>query len=199
MHKKVFIIGNGFGLDLGWNTSYWDFVSSSYWPLKDKEPYCPMAEYLKNRTECDRWYDLESMLKTYASDNHRYHDKAHPRDEEFFNELRCSLISFLKEEIQNDVNKESMAVQVLKAIITNGYFSSIFTFNYTDLYDIAQRIVINSRFDYEPVHGCLSRNSIILGVDDNAQLRNGYSYLRKRKESKATHDRNMENVASMML
>ena len=38
MHKKVFIIGNGFDLDLGWKTSYKDFVCSDYWPLKDKEP-----------------------------------------------------------------------------------------------------------------------------------------------------------------
>lgn len=179
MHKKVLIIGNGFDLSLGWKTSYSDFVSSDYWPLKNKAPYCPMAEYLKARTEVERWYDLESMLKTYASDNPHYHDDAFPRDEEFFNELRSCLTSFLKEEVQKDLNTESMAVQVLKAIIANGYFTSIYSFNYTDLYDIAQKVGIYSQFDYEPVHGCIARNSIILGVDDNAQLRNGYSFLRK--------------------
>ena len=47
MRKKVFIIGNGFDLNLGWKTSYKDFISSEYWPLRDKEPYCLMAEYLK--------------------------------------------------------------------------------------------------------------------------------------------------------
>jgi hypothetical protein len=72
-----------------------------------------------------------------------------------------------------------MAVKVLRAVVANGYFSSIYTFNYTDLYDIAERTGINERFDYEPVHGCLSNNSIILGVNDGANLRNGYSYLRK--------------------
>lgn len=179
MHKKVFIIGNGFDLDLGWKTSYRDFVCSDYWPLKGNAPNCPMAEYLKDRTEVDRWYDLESMLKAYASDNPHYHDDAFPRDEEFFNELRVSLTSFLKAEIQKTVNTESMATRVLKAIVANGYFTSIYTFNYTDLYDIAQKVGIHSKFDYEPVHGCLARNSIILGVDDNAQLRKGYSYLRK--------------------
>ena len=79
MHKKVFIIGNGFDLDLGWKTSYRDFVSSDYWPLKNNAANCPMAEYLKLRTEADRWYDLESMLKTYASDNRHYHDNAKTR------------------------------------------------------------------------------------------------------------------------
>lgn len=84
MHRKVFIIGNGFDLDLGWKTGYRDFVSSKYWPLKDKDPYSMMAQFLKEKTEIDRWYDLESMLKVYASNNHHNHDEADPRDEEFF-------------------------------------------------------------------------------------------------------------------
>ena len=179
MRKKVFIIGNGFDLDLGWKTGYKDFVSSKYWPLKDKDPYSPMAKYLKERTEIDRWYDLESLLKSYASDNPHYHDEAAPRDEDFFYEMRSDLIAFLKEETEKDINAESMAAKVLKAIVANGYFTSIYTFNYTDLYIIAERIGIHSRFDYESVHGCLARNSIIIGVDDSAQLRKGYSYLRK--------------------
>lgn len=179
MRKKVFIIGNGFDLDLGWKTSYKDFVDSDYWPLKDKEPYCPMAEYLKERTEVDRWYDLEVLLKEYASEKPHNHEEANPRDEEFFNELRNCLISFLKEAVKENVNSESMAINVLKAIVANGYFTSVFTFNYTDLYDIAERVGIHARFDFESVHGCLARNSIILGVNDNAQLHAGYSYLRK--------------------
>lgn len=97
----------------------------------------------------------------------------------FFYELRNGLIAFLKEEVEKDVNTDSMAAKVLKAIVANGYFNSIYTFNYTDLYNIAERIGVQSQFDYESVHGCLARESIIIGVDDNAHLRNGYSYLRK--------------------
>ena len=179
MHKKVFIIGNGFDLDLGWKTSYKDFIVSEYWPLRDKEPYCLMAEYLKERTEVDRWYDLENLLKEYASDKPYNHEVASPRDEEFFYELRDCLISFLKDAIKKTVNTESMAMRVLRAVVANGYFTSIYTFNYTDLYDIAGNGGINSLFDYESVHGRLSNNSIILGVNDNVNLREGYSYLRK--------------------
>ena len=178
MYNKVFIIGNGFNLDLGWKTSYKDFVSSDYWPLKDNEPCCPMAKYIKSRTEVDRWYDLESILKEYASDKHFYHDRPFPQEEEFFNELRERLISFLNVEVHKAVNTESMAARVLRAIVSNGYFSSIYTFNYTNLYEIAQKVGIRSKFDYESVHGCLASNSIILGVDDSANLREGYSYLR---------------------
>lgn len=60
-----------------------------------------MAEYLKERTEVDRWYDLENLLKAYASDSHNNHDEAYPRDEEFFYELRDSLMAFLKAEVAN--------------------------------------------------------------------------------------------------
>lgn len=179
MYKKVFIIGNGFDLDLGWKTSYKDFINSDYWPLKDKEPDCLMAEYLKDRTCFDRWYDLESLLKEYASHKPHNHVKANPQDEEFFYELRKCLISFLKDAINSTVNPDSMAIKVLREVIRNGYFSSIYTFNYTDLYDIAEKVGINMRFDYEPVHGRLANNSIILGVNDSANLRDGYSYLRK--------------------
>ena len=136
MRKKVCIIGNGFDLNLGWKTSYKDFISSEYWPLKNKEPYCLMAEYLKERTEVDRWYDLENLLKAYASDSHNNHDEANPRDEEFFYELRDSLMAFLRAEVAKNLNTESMAVKVLRAVVANGYFSSIYTFNYTDLYFI---------------------------------------------------------------
>ena len=179
MYKKVFIIGNGFDLDLGWKTSYKDFINSDYWPLKDKEPDCLMAEYLKDRTQVDRWYDLESLLKEYASPNPHSDEKAYLRDEKFFCELRECLISFLKDAIKRSVNLDSMAIKVLRAVVCNGYFSSIYTFNYTDLYDIAEKTNINVGFDYELVHGSLVNNSIILGVNDSANLRVGYSYLRK--------------------
>ena len=33
--KKVFIIGNGFDLDLGWKTRYSDFAKSSFWRLSE--------------------------------------------------------------------------------------------------------------------------------------------------------------------
>lgn len=49
--KKVLIIGNGFDLDLGWETGYRDFVSSNYWLLKGKAPDSPMAQH-EIKTKC---------------------------------------------------------------------------------------------------------------------------------------------------
>lgn len=46
MSKKVFIIGNGFDLDLGMNTRYSDFAKSEYWP-QDSEVNGCLSHYLK--------------------------------------------------------------------------------------------------------------------------------------------------------
>lgn len=180
MKKKVFIIGNGFDLNLGWKTSYRDFVQSDYCPIHPAgNGSCPMEEYLARKIEVERWYDLECILREYAADDYKSHRKADPKDEPFFNELNASLMEFIKHEAQKEINVDSLAVQVLKAIVANGYFSSIYTFNYTDLYRVAETAGINSQFDFKYVHGNVYRNSIILGVDGHSELREGYAYLRK--------------------
>jgi hypothetical protein len=181
MKKKVLILGNGFDLDLGWKTGFKDFVSSEFWPLKDKTPNSPMAEHLARMVDVERWYDVEAILKEFASDNNTiYHHKALPREEVFFNELKDSLTGYLKQEETSNVKTNSLAALVLRTAIENGLFTSIYTFNYTDLRKIASRIGVNSYFYYESVHGSVGDSSIILGVDDKCNLREGYSkFLRK--------------------
>lgn len=179
MSKKVLIIGNGFDLNLGWKTSYKHYMQSDYWPVKRDSPGCPMEEYFATRLDIDRWFDLESALKTYATKTRVSYHRADPKDEAFFNELRYTLACYLGQEEKKDVDNDSLAIQVLKAVINNGYFSSIYTFNYTNLYSIAEKAGISSRFDFSFVHGCVARNSIIVGVDDHTELREGYGYLRK--------------------
>ena len=179
MGKKVFIIGNGFDLDLGWKTSYKDFAASDFWPVHAAQHACPMEEYLSKKVDVERWYDLESILREYAADDRSSHIKAHPKDEPFFNELRDSLTNYIRQEETHPINTESLAVRVLEAIVSNGYFSSVYTFNYTDLSKIAEKVGINKRFDFKYVHGNVRDDSIILGVDDHSELREGYGYLRK--------------------
>lgn len=180
MKKKVFIIGNGFDINLGWETSYKDFVHSDYSPIHPiGAGRCPMEEYLARKVDVERWYDLECILGEYAAEGYESHRKADPKDEPFFNELRNSLTEYIKQEAQKEINADSLAIQVLKAIVANGYFSSIYTFNYTDLYRIAEKVGIHSRFDFKFVHGTVYRDSIILGVDGYSDLREGYAYLRK--------------------
>lgn len=77
------------------------------------------------------------------------------------------------------IDTDSLAVKVLDAFVTNGFFSSIYTFNYTDLSRIARLAGVQKVFDFKFVHGDAHHNSIILGVDGHSDLREGYAYLRK--------------------
>jgi hypothetical protein len=180
MKKKVFIVGNGFDLNLGWRTKYKHFIKSHFCPIHPAgSGSCPMDEYLARKIEVERWYDLECILRDYAAYGHESHRKADPKDELFFNELRGSLSEYIKQESKKEIDTDSLAVRVLKAVLANGYFTSIYTFNYTDLYKIAEKAGIHSWFDFKFVHGNVNNNSIILGVDSNSELREGYAYLRK--------------------
>ena len=101
------------------------------------------------------------------------------KDEKFFIKLKQALCDYLRKEESKSVNGDSLAIKVLKAVLENGYFSSIYSFNYTDLNSIAKKAGINIDFNYEAVHGAVSRNSIILGIDDKTDVAKGYSFLRK--------------------
>ena len=180
MKKKVFIVGNGFDLNLGWRTSYTDFIHSDYCPIHPiGSGSCPMEEYLARKIEVERWYDLECILREYAADDRQSYRKADPKDEPFFNKLRESLTAYITQEAQKEIDADSLAVKVLNAIVNNGYFSSIYTFNYTDLSRTARMAGIQRKFDFKFVHGEAYHNSIILGVDSHSDLREGYAYLRK--------------------
>lgn len=56
--KIVFIIGNGFDLDLGWKTQFSQFASSSHWPSIPSF-VSPMYETLNENRQKSLWFDLE--------------------------------------------------------------------------------------------------------------------------------------------
>lgn len=181
--KKVFIIGNGFDLDLGWKTRYSDFAKSPFWHSEGIS-YDGLSEFLYNKSQLEKWFDLEMALLEYAStdDGHRFfsrNDYALRKDRNQFDLLTTSLMDYLAKEQEKPIYKESVAAKVFRAIIANGYFTSIYTFNYTDLYKIAIQLGLNSSFPFEYVHGSLEKRNAILGVEDKTDLQQGYSFLYK--------------------
>ena len=65
--KKVFIIGNGFDLDLGWKTRYSDFVESPYGKFIKNYLHAGLADFLDRKSQMTKWFDLEMALREYAS------------------------------------------------------------------------------------------------------------------------------------
>lgn len=188
MDNNVFIIGNGFDLDLGLETKYSDFAKSDFWIKDDKNP---MSMYLNNSKDKETWFDLEGDLlnysKIYGATDYRFRDPLYERRNPeivkgnvgYFKKLCGSLNDYIeKVQGEQEISKECVACNVLRAVYENGLFSSVYSFNYTDLNRIAKQIGIDKGIKYTHIHGCVADKSIILGVDET-ELRKGYECFHK--------------------
>lgn len=185
MDNNVFIIGNGFDLDLGLETKYSDFAKSDFWIKDDKNP---MSMYLNNSKDKETWFDLEGELLNYSKRDNDY-NSIYVREMQFpdivegnvdyFKKLCGSLNDYIeKVQGEQEISKECVACNVLRAVYENGLFSNIYSFNYTDLNHIAKQIGIAEEIKYTHIHGCIADKSIILGVDET-ELRKGYECFHK--------------------
>lgn len=181
--KKVFIIGNGFDLDLGWKTRYSDFAESPFGIFGENYSYADLADFLRRKSQTQKWFDLEMALQEYAStanDDYKYSDDEFIRKNDYkvFEDLTNKLMDYLSEEQKKPINTDSVAAKVFRSIIENGFFTSIYTFNYTNLGLIAKQLDLDT-ISFEYVHGSIEKRSAILGVEDKTDLRSGYSFLYK--------------------
>ncbi|MBP5366437.1 MAG: SIR2 family protein [Bacteroidales bacterium] len=189
MKKIVLIIGNGFDLDLGLKTRYIDFVNSKrYWPQGEqiqKNVYRKqgLLAFLNDKAKSDNWFDLERSLKEFATSTSEYLDFKYNRyngkDEsiQLFNELTRKLSLFIKKREKNDkLKNRSFASYVISKCM---YFNKIYTFNYTDINHLAERLGYSTSCNVVHIHGSIKENSIILGVDGGSTLLPDYGFLRK--------------------
>ena len=208
--NNVFIIGNGFDLDLGLPTKYSDFAASKYWPVDknnirvndEKLPsnsgvirlyhttHTPtLEEAVETAKNRETWFDLEQELLNYAKQydskhpNYNYFNREKPyeikNNVDFFNKLRSSLNDYILEVQSNHtIKKECIACDVLKAVINNGYFDNIYSFNYTDLNAISKMLGATADIKYIHLHGNVTDKTSILGVDET-ELRKGYESFHK--------------------
>lgn len=202
---NVFIIGNGFDLDLGLPTKYSDFAKSEYWPITESEnnsmkegnnkdahtiKVLSLEDAIEKAKNRETWFDLEGELLEYSKQRDEIKHKLYvlsnrespnnvKKSVDFLNKLR----NLLNEYILNVQNKheiclECKASDVFKAIVGNGYFESIYSFNYTDLNAIAKKLGLANEIKYTHLHGSVLDKSIILGVDET-KLRKGYEIFHK--------------------
>lgn len=188
MHKNIFIIGNGFDLDLGLKTKYSDFANSSFWPDQDGERIPPLKSYLEAKRDSESWFDIEGELLNYAQFENKKRrgiviskepSSTSKLDMAYFGKLQVALCSYIREQQSKSLSKESIAEKVLKSVWNNGYFNVIYSFNYTDLNSLANRLGLNAKINnVQHIHGKVIDNSIILGVDETP-LMPGYELLHK--------------------
>lgn len=189
---NLYIIGNGFDLDLGLQTSYYSFIKSKeFESLLVKSSSNLLASHIKNKfnNENDQWRDLEIMLGNYVNE----FCQDHPDDlKKQFDELKRELKNYLNKQIENlsfEKRINSRSFKLLNIIfegIINQTESTVINFNYTDTvrlglqYINSGQVLEMNTLKYINPHGTLSTD-IALGVNDSF-LRDGgraYSYLRK--------------------
>lgn len=171
--QDVFIIGNGFDLDLGLKTSYNNFYESDFWPFK--EPDTLMGVFLEQERNINNWMDLEEKIGEYAVRSYvdsitpKYY---HQKNKEDFDKIISNLGEFLSVSENGTINKNSTASRVLSAQLNSYSIPEIITFNYTSIQKIAQRLGIQTVFTPFHIHGSLIDHNIILGVGEKYSYKN---------------------------
>lgn len=194
--KHLLLIGNGFDLDIEYQTKYSDYAQKykQFWPFNNATE--GLGGYLQYRAKTDEWLDLESALLDYASANNGEAKKTAEdsylvdSDMDDFEMLVSYLQSYIMRIIDEDaVNNQSVAAKVLRAIL-DAAEHKIYSFNYTNLKRVAYALFVkdsrHARGEYEleyvPIHGCIDNNDIILGVNPDAKVTPGYELFLKKNQ-----------------
>lgn len=185
MYKKILIIGNGFDLDIGMKTRYRDFMDSNIWK-KAKEDDDALSysilNYLEEKNRLEAWFDVENELLNYALEfsEGTYHSPQ-DTDREGFELFQNKLKEYLlREQDTFETRIGSTALASMTNILYNGFFSNIYSFNYTDLSKFLARFNINVSIPITYMHGSLGRyDNIILGIETDKEIHKDYKFLFK--------------------
>lgn len=200
-YKLVLVIGNGFDLDLGLPTSYQDFLKSLDFkllldPVNMKSSYGYYIEdsenlfhYLNQKYQCQNWIDIETELKSLASEKKREHDNwgeivekvpiASEGQTKSFEVLCKQLCLYLKKLDYNFVKGGSAALKLLSVINKYASICEIITFNYTDLHKLKDDLPEEFKVRIDHVHGSIKDRDIIIGFEDEVEIDKSYSFMIK--------------------
>lgn len=181
--SKVYLLGNGFDINLGLKSRYQDFADSSYWPFSLDTGRRMGAFLNEKKSEVDTWFDLESLLGQYAlmASSHTISPEILKEDQCSYNELVESFNDYITQQ-QNTVqpNSNSIAAHLVQQFAADPSQPKIYTFNYTDLNFLCQNITKRNRFECNHVHGTCNDRSIIMGFgDDLRDVNPAYNFMRK--------------------
>lgn len=187
--KKVFIIGNGFDLNLGLKTSYQCFIDSPEFQSRVSEGNV-LFNYLNNVVDVSGWIDVENELINYSNQS--------SYETNFlieYNELCACLKQYISSIDLSSIDKQSTAFEMLGSIDLSDDFL-IINFNYTDsalhiLRELGHKNVQNKILH---VHGRAASNEIIFGVDDKASINPEHVFLYKSYSSIFAKKYDFDNI-----
>lgn len=132
--RTLYIIGNGFDLELGYPTGYSDFIKSEEWEeLTRKNPSSELLQFIEsNKTE--NWFDLEKALFKFASNS--VYSSVAEAERAVYKEICHSLITYLiriVKERQEYIHKlkENNIGNLFLSNLNIGQYCRCYSFNYT--------------------------------------------------------------------
>lgn len=181
--KHIIIIGNGFDLSLGYKTSFKDFTTYSK-AYKNAVRYDILNKHrtifseLEEKSYIENWIDFEFELGQIANDP----DVSFNLIE--FQKFKTLLKNYLKSIQFGQVDFSTGAYEFMDAVYKYGQEYLIINFNYTNtvedvLKSITNSPTLNPNIKIVNIHGSLSFDEIIIGVDDNLKLAKKDIFLRK--------------------
>lgn len=185
MNKKILIIGNGFDLDIGMKTRYRDFMESGIW-RKTKEHDNALSysilKYLEEKNRLESWFDVENELLNYALEiSEGTYRSPQETDRRGFELFQNKLKEYIQIEQETFITRvASTAIASINNILCNGFFTNIYSFNYTDLSKFMSRLNIKVSIPISYIHGSLGKNdNIVLGIETDKKIHKDYKFLFK--------------------
>ena len=180
---KIYIIGNGFDLDLGLKTSYQDFLYSNYFTeMLQPNSSNQLARYLSEIKQKETWVDIEVELKNYVAKS--IYDKSNLRQE--YQEILQRLEKYL-ENINTEKNIDSGAYRMMQEVASlinlHQYEIIVVNFNYTHS---VENILLANEVSEEDIkktlvypHGKLGSEGIVFGLEDQSGIDTSYNFIKK--------------------
>lgn len=183
--STILILGNGFDLDLGLNTSYKAFIDEMYLNQHPESTNTLIDSMIEEYKEAN-WIDIELFLRNYALSYEKKDIEKNRNIELEYRKLCNDLNTFMVQYKYLDDKKNYLGEYIynigtisskLLEWISNQPNSRVYSFNYTNMNDVARSLNkqqnLNIKdFDIRYIHGetCSSYNGriapIILGIDD---------------------------------
>ena len=159
----LIILGNGFDINIGWKTSYKDFLTSEKFSVNGGPRYCMQYTNMLFERMYENWYDLEGFMRECVEGAT---EESLDSLNMFWQICRNKIYDYftLKDDKWHNrfcTDKTSCAYLFLQKISK----SSIFSFNYTNPYIMTQMLQHEITHMHGSLEDGLSWKDIKLGID----------------------------------
>lgn len=187
MNKRILVLGNGFDLDLGLNTTYKAFAESE--SFEELSCYAKSENLIADliKQSSTNWFDIEECITDYVRRKEAAKDfKCVEMDKMFYPYFKQIFANFIEHEFtespyKDNIRKNSLASRIIQEQIDNEVFDKIYSFNCFD-YSLNDFVSYGKIGDIcvDYVHN--KEGHFILGICEDDCTTKDYSFLIKENQ-----------------